>query len=43
MKKEKETVPPLNTAILYLSILRGKVGKKKMILNMLKMLTGSEF
>ena len=42
VKKKKETVPPLNTAILYLSILKGKVGKKKMILNMLKMLTGKQ-
>ena len=43
VKKEKKTIPPLNTAILYLSILKGKVGKKKMILNMLEMLTGREF
>ncbi|MBI9104681.1 MAG: 4Fe-4S binding protein [Spirochaetales bacterium] len=42
VKKEKETVPPLNIALLYLSILKGKVGKKKMIINMLKMLTGGQ-
>ena len=42
VKKEKSTVPPLNTAILYLSILKGKVGKKKMILNMLNMLMGKQ-
>lgn len=42
IKKKRETVPPRNMALLYLSILRGKVGKKKMILNMLKMLTGRQ-
>lgn len=42
VKKEKETVPPLNIALLYLSILKGKVGRKKMILNMLKMLAGKQ-
>jgi H+/Na+-translocating ferredoxin:NAD+ oxidoreductase subunit B len=42
MKKNKVTVPPLNMALLYLSILKGKVGKKKMMLNMLKMLTGKQ-
>jgi H+/Na+-translocating ferredoxin:NAD+ oxidoreductase subunit B len=42
VKKKKETVPPLNIALLYLSILKGKVGKKKMVLNMLKMLTGKQ-
>ncbi len=42
VKKEKSTVPPLNTAILYLSILKGKVGKKKMILNILNMLMGKQ-
>ncbi|NQT60502.1 MAG: 4Fe-4S binding protein [Bacteroidetes bacterium] len=42
IKKKKETVPPRNMAFLYVSILREKVGKKKMILNMLKMLTGKQ-
>ena len=40
MKKNKVTVPPINTAILYLSILGEKAGKKKMIVNMLHLLWG---
>jgi len=39
-KKENNTVPPHNIALLYLNILRGKVGRKKMILSMFNMLTG---
>ena len=40
IKKDKLTVPPMNTAILYLSILIEKAGRKKMIVNMLKLLLG---
>jgi electron transport complex protein RnfB len=40
IKKDKVTVPPLNTEILYLSILREKAGRKKMIVNMLRLLLG---
>jgi electron transport complex protein RnfB len=40
IKKDKVTVPPLNTEILYLSILMEKAGKKKMIVNMLRLLLG---
>jgi Na+-translocating ferredoxin:NAD+ oxidoreductase subunit B len=40
IKKDKVTVPPLNTAILYLSILMEKAGRKKMIVNMLRLLWG---
>ena len=40
VKKEKETVPPLNIALLYLSILKQKLGRKRMVLNMFNMLTG---
>lgn len=41
-KKKKTTVPPKNIVRLYLSILKNKVGKKKMILNMLKLLLGKQ-
>ena len=40
IKKAKVTVPPLNTEILYLSILKEKAGRKKMIVNMLRLLLG---
>lgn len=41
-KKEHETVPPKNMVSLYLSILANKVGKKKMMLGMIKMLMGKQ-
>jgi hypothetical protein len=40
IKKAKVTVPPMNTEILYLSILRERAGRKKMIVNMLRLLFG---
>jgi hypothetical protein len=40
IKKDKVTVPPMNTEILYLSILRERAGRKKMIINMLRLLLG---
>jgi Na+-translocating ferredoxin:NAD+ oxidoreductase subunit B len=40
IKKDKVKVPPINTEILYLSILREKAGRKKMIVNMLRLLLG---
>ena len=40
IKKDKVTVPPMNTEILYLSILMEKAGRKKMIVNMLRLLWG---
>lgn len=40
LKKDKVTVPPLNTEILYLSILLERAGRKKMIVHMLKLLFG---
>ncbi len=40
IKKDKATVPPMNTEILYLSILMERAGRKKMIVNMLKLLFG---
>jgi Na+-translocating ferredoxin:NAD+ oxidoreductase subunit B len=40
IKKDKLTVPPMNTEILYLSILLERAGRKKMIVNMLKLLFG---
>ncbi len=40
IKKEKETVPPKNTALLYMNILKKKYGKKKMIMKMFKLLLG---
>lgn len=39
-KKDKVTVPPLNTEILYLKILTERADRKKMIVNMLKLLFG---
>jgi Fe-S-cluster-containing hydrogenase component 2 len=40
IKIDKLTVPPLNTEILYLSILKERAGRKKMIVNMLRLLLG---
>lgn len=40
IKKDKLTVPPLNTELLYLSILAEKAGRKKMMINMLRLLMG---
>jgi Fe-S-cluster-containing hydrogenase component 2 len=40
IKKDKVTVPPRNTEILYLSILMERAGRKKMIVNMLRLLLG---
>jgi len=40
LKKEKLTVPPLNTELLYLGILAQKAGRKKMVINMLRLLMG---
>lgn len=40
IKKDKVTVPPMNTEILYLSILMERAGRKKMIVNMLRLLLG---
>jgi Na+-translocating ferredoxin:NAD+ oxidoreductase RNF subunit RnfB len=40
IKKDKLTVPPMNTEILYLSILMERAGRKKMIVNMLRLLLG---
>jgi len=40
IKKSKVTVPPLNTELLYLRILSERAGRKKMIVNMLKLLFG---
>ncbi|RPH86637.1 MAG: 4Fe-4S dicluster domain-containing protein [Deltaproteobacteria bacterium] len=40
IKKDKATVPPMNTESLYLSILMERAGRKKMIVNMLKLLFG---
>ncbi len=40
VKKDKQTVPPMNTEILYLSILAERAGRKKMIVNMLRLLLG---
>lgn len=40
IKKDKLTVPPMNTEMLYLSILAERAGRKKMIVNMLKLLFG---
>ena len=40
IKKAKVTVPPMNTEILYLSIMKERAGRKKMIVNMLRLLLG---
>jgi heterodisulfide reductase subunit A-like polyferredoxin len=40
--KTRKTVPPRNAAMLYLGILNDKVSKRKMMGNMLKLLTGKQ-
>ena len=40
IRKDRITVPPMNTEMLYLSILMERAGRKKMIVNMLKLLFG---
>ena len=40
IKKDKRTVPPMNTEMLYLAILAERAGRKKMIINMLNLLFG---
>jgi ferredoxin len=40
VKKAKQTVPPMNTEILYLKILMERAGKRKMVVNMLRLLFG---
>lgn len=42
IEKKKKTVPPKNAAMLYLRILSEKVGKQKMMGNMLKLLLGKQ-
>ncbi len=41
-KKEKRTVPFRNCATLYLSILKKKIGKKKMMINLARLLFGKQ-
>lgn len=40
VKKSRQTIPPGNTSLLYLRILAQRAGKKKMIVDMLRMLMG---
>ncbi len=40
IRKDKITLPPMNTEMLYLSILMERAGRKKMIVNMLNLLFG---
>ncbi len=42
IEKKKKTVPPRNAVMLYLGILSEKVGKQKMMGNMLKLLAGKQ-
>ncbi len=42
IEKEQKTVPPRNAVKLYLSILQEKVGKRKMMWNMLSLLLGKQ-
>jgi ferredoxin len=42
METRKKTVPPKNAVMLYLRILNDKVGKQKMMGNMLKLLMGKQ-
>jgi Na+-translocating ferredoxin:NAD+ oxidoreductase subunit B len=42
LEKAKKTIPPRNAAMLYLGILSDKVSKRKMMGNMLKLLTGKQ-
>jgi len=39
-KKNRKTKPPMNIELLYLTILKRKAGKKKMIVNLLKLIAG---
>jgi len=39
-RKKKKTKPPINIELLYLSILKRRAGKKKMIVNLLKLMLG---
>jgi len=39
-KKNKKSKPPMNIELLYLTILMRRAGKKKMIVNMLKLMAG---
>jgi ferredoxin len=39
-RKKRTTKPPVNIELLYLSILKRKAGKKKMIVNLLKLMLG---
>jgi len=39
-RKKKKTKPPMNIELLYLSILKRKAGKKKMIVNLFKLMLG---
>jgi len=40
IKKSKTVSPPINTELLYLRILRERAGRKKMMINVLRMLRG---
>jgi len=42
IEKQKKTVPPRNTVLLYLGILSDKASKQKMMGNMLKLLLGKQ-
>jgi len=42
LEKTKKTIPPRNVAMLYLGILSHKVSKRRMMGNMLKLLTGKQ-
>jgi NAD-dependent dihydropyrimidine dehydrogenase PreA subunit len=42
IEKTKKTIPPRNAVMLYLGILSDKVSKRKMMGNMLKLLTGRQ-
>ena len=42
LETKKKTVPPRNAVMLYLGILNEKVGKQKMMGNMLKLLLGKQ-
>ncbi len=42
VEKKNKTVPPKNAVMLYLGILNEKVGKQKMMGNMLKLLLGKQ-
>jgi H+/Na+-translocating ferredoxin:NAD+ oxidoreductase subunit B len=42
IEKKNKTVPPRNAVMLYLSILKEKVGKRRMMGNMINLLTGQQ-